>query len=70
MEEEHVKTFMKKGRKGGRRDFSWEPSQTCLIKFRTDLSTKRAGESGRVDSRSCIAFHSLMQLWSELMQLS
>ena len=29
---------------------------------RTYLSTNRAGESGRVDSRSCMAFHSLMQL--------
>ena len=37
---------------------------------RTHLSTNRAGESGRVDSRSCMAFHSLMQLCSELMQLS
>lgn len=36
----------------------------------TDLSTNMDGESGRVVSRSFIAFHSLMQLWSEAMQLS
>lgn len=36
----------------------------------TDLSTNMEGESGRVVSRSFIVFHSLMQLWSEAMQLS
>lgn len=36
----------------------------------THLSTKIAGESGRSVSRSCMAFHSLMQLCSELIQLS
>lgn len=36
----------------------------------TDLSTNMGGESGRVVSKSFIAFHSLMQLWSEAMQLS
>lgn len=36
----------------------------------TDLSTNMEGESGRVVSKSFIAFHSLMQLWSEAMQLS
>lgn len=28
------------------------------------------GESGRVVSKSFMAFHSFMQLWSEVMQLS
>lgn len=36
----------------------------------TDLSTNMVGESGRVVSRSFMAFHSLMQLWSEPMELS
>ena len=36
----------------------------------THLSANRAGESGLVDSRSCMAFHSLMQLCSEPTQLS
>lgn len=33
-------------------------------------STNMVGESGRVVSRSVMAFHSLMQLCSEVMQLS
>lgn len=40
------------------------------LRTRTHLSANRAGESGLVDSRSCMAFHSLMQLCSEPMQLS
>lgn len=37
---------------------------------RTHLSPNMAGESGRSVSRSCMAFHSLMQLCSDEMQLS
>ncbi len=44
-------------------------SDLSLLVF-TDLSTNMGGESGRVVSKSFIAFHSLMQLWSEAMQLS
>ena len=61
--------------------FPYTSHYTCCSSFLTTkllkkqpegshLSTNMVGESGRVVSRSVIVFHSLMQLCSEVMQLS
>lgn len=53
--------------------YQWKWNNSCIeliIRISPHLSTNMAGESGRVVSRSVIAFHSLMQLCSEVMLLS
>ena len=49
---------------------SWHKESDFGCFVFTDLSTNMVGESGRGVSKSFMAFHSLMQLCSEAMQLS